>query len=447
VHEAAYRLHARPGPLAGPARLARLAVHARETGRLDEAGAAFLGLAADRAARHAYLEAEGLYSRSLESLPAGATAERLAALRGRGLMRSRVARHRDAVSDLAAAVGAARALRDADAERHALLDEAGALDWMNDFSAARACVEEAAVVAGPVSPHLGARLALGRGRALFRASRAAEAVPPLEGAAAAARAVGDAGYETQVAALLLLGTVLPYVGRPGEARAALERARAEATARGDLVHVAVALSNARNPALVLGETDLAIRGLHQSIRIARELGHLDSEYYAQYNLAELHYHLEEPARSAPHLERAEEIERAHPEAAPGPLGRLLRARALLHAGDLDGAVAALARYRDARAAGWAGRELPPAEAVLAGMVELATRGAPDEAWQALLDRSALDSTEQEPIEVLEARGLAAQRAGRGDVAREALAAALALTERLPGPLTGRIRRALAAAGG
>ncbi|GEJ59115.1 serine/threonine-protein kinase [Anaeromyxobacter diazotrophicus] len=445
IHEAAFRFHLRPGSLPEPARLLRLAVHGQESGRRADAAAAFLQVSADQAGRHAYLQAEALYSRALENLPASSLPQRLEALRGRGLMRSRTARHRDAVADLEAACAVARELGDAAAEREALLDEATALDWMSDFGASRACVEAAEALPGVPSPRVQARLDLGRGRSLFRASRWADACATLDRAAALAGRQGDAGYETLVASLLLLGAALPYLGRPAQAEAALERARAVATGRGDLVHVAVAHSNRRNLSVARGDLAAAVAGQLEAIRIARELGHLDSEYASEFNLAELYYQAGDLAAAAPHLARAEEIERSHPEAAPGPLGLLLRARALLAGGDAAGARARLERYREARAAGWGGAEVGPSEAVLADMVELAARGAADAEWEALLARSARDSVEQEPVEVLEMRGLAALRAGRLDTARAALEGALELAGRIPGLLAPRIRRALEAA--
>ena len=114
-------------------------------------------------------------------------------------------------------------------------------------------------------------------------------------------------------------------------------------------------------------------------------------------------------------------------------------------GDLAGAGARLERFREARSLGWGSSEIGPSEAVLADMVELAMRDAEDAEWDALLARSARDSVEQEPVEVLEMRGLAALRAGRLGAARAALAAALTLTDRIPGLLAPRIRRALEAA--
>ncbi len=447
IHEAAFRFYARSGAPPDLARLARQAVHAEGAGRKEDAAAGYLWLAADRAGRHAYLEAEGLYSRALENLAEGKLAQRLTALRGRGLARSRVGRHRDAVEDLTAAAAAARGLDDRDALRHALLDWATALDWMSDFGAARERVEEAAAVPGPLSPLPRGRLALGRGRSLFRSSRWEGACAALEDAAALGASQDDDGYETLVAALLLLGAALPYLGRAGEAEAALERARGAASVRGDLVHVAVAHLNGRNLLVSRGDLAAAVHGQRQAIRIARDLGHLDSEYYASYNLAELHYLVGDLRSAGSHLARAEEIERAHPEAAPGPVALLLRARMLLWSGDAQAARDRLERYREARASGWSGSEIGPSEAVLADVVDLATRPADDGEWSELLDRSARDSIEQEPIEVLELRGLAGLRAGRVEVGRAALAEALRLGDRGPGLLSARIRRELATAMG
>jgi tetratricopeptide (TPR) repeat protein len=357
-------------------------------------------------------------------------------------MRSRVGRHRDAVADLAAAAATASALGDGPAERDSLLDEATALDWMSDFNGSRACVERAVTISGDPSPHERSRLALGLGRSLFRASRWAEACAALETAAAVSEHQGDDGYETLIASLLLLGAALPYLGRPSEAEEALERARLIASARGDLAHVAVARLNRRNLSVARGNLDEAVSDQLEASHIARELGHLGWEYYSEYNLAELFYQAGHLERAAPHLARAEEIERRHPEAAPGPLALLLRARALLLEGDLAGARGQLDRFRESLALGWGSSEAGPSEAILADMVELGTRPAEDAEWEALLARSTRDSVEQEPVEVLEMRGLAALRAGRLDTAQTALAGALALTDRVPGLLAARIRRAL-----
>src|SRR5512141_1583832 len=95
---------------------------------------------------------------------------------------------------------------DVEAQIEILLDEAIALDWMDDYKASAERVEEArARLPEAPSPLLEARLLLGTGRAAFRSSRNEEAAALLERAAAAAAELGDDGYETGVIALTLLG--------------------------------------------------------------------------------------------------------------------------------------------------------------------------------------------------------------------------------------------------
>jgi hypothetical protein len=93
--------------------------------------------------------------------------------------------------------------------------------------------------------------------------------------------------------------------------------------------------------------------------------------------------------------------------------------------------------------------LTPAEEVLFTMVDLATREATHGEWDALLERSARDSVEQEPIEVAEMRGVWALRRGRIEEARKAYAEAEARASRIPHVMDDRLRRgreALAQAG-
>ena len=450
IHEAAFRFYGRPGAAPEPVRLPRLARHAAGGGHQAEAGSVLLGLAEDRRARHAWIEAESLYSRALEHLPAAEAAPRLRARKGRGLMRTRLGRYRDAVDDLFAAREAARALGDASAELECLLDEATALDWALDFGASRARVEEAERMAGAPPPEVWCRLELGRGRSLFRASRWEEGRAALEAAAALAERIGDAAYETQVAALLLLGTSLPALGRAADGEAALARAQALAEARGDDLHLGAVLVNRRNLRVARQDVEGAVRDQLAAVRVGREMGLTGTEYYGEYNLSELFYQAADAARAEPHLRRAVEIEQRHPEVASVPLALLLWARLLLLGGDLAGARRRLEEFRAglawARARQWAGADLGPSESVLADMVDLATRDAADADWEALLGRSARDSVEQEPIEVLEMRGRAALRAGRPGVARAALEEALRLCGRIPTLLEPRVRRALSDVG-
>jgi tetratricopeptide (TPR) repeat protein/nicotinamide riboside kinase len=450
VHEAAARLYERPGLLAEGERLSRLAHHLAAAGRTEEAADVELSLGRRARDRHAYLEAETLFSRVLDHLPGGPSRSRVDALRGRGLMRYRTGRYDESVADLEAARRAARDLGDASVEVECLLDEATSRDWARDFPGSRARVEEVRALAPEPTPLLRARLLLGQGRSLFRESRWEEACVALEAARDLAGAAGDEGYETLMVALLMLGSALPQLGRAGEAAGALERAEALARERGDGLHLASALTNRRNLFVARGDLEGALRDQLGAVRLGRELGLATLEYYGAYNAAELCYQAADLVRAEQHLGRVREIEVRHPEAQPLALGLLLWARLRVFAGDLAGARERLAAFRGsveaARAAGWRGVEPGPSDVVLADAVDLATRGATPAEWDELCRRSAADSVEQEPIEVLEMRGLSALRGGRLEEGRRAMEEALHLAERIPNLLAPRVRRALAAAG-
>ncbi len=448
IHEAAFRWYRGAFSLPESARQPRLARHAEACGLSAEAAAIYLATAEGMRARHAYLEAETLFSRALTALPSEDERSRLAALHGRGLMRYRVGRYQDSITDLSAARETARRLADRGAELESLLDESTALDWMNDYVRSAERVAQARAVAGAApSPLVAARLALGEGRGLFRALRWPEACAALEDAALRAKALGDAGYETLVIALLLLGVVLPNLGRIDEAEAVLAQALELARERGDQLHLAVVLNNRRN--LWVAKKDLA-RALEDQqgwMRIGRDLGMVSIEYFGEYNLGELLYQAGDFGAAEPHVRRAVEIEARHPEVAPAPVGTILWARLLVARGELAAARARLDEAREsverARREGRAGAALSDSQEVLARMVDLATRDAGEAEWQELLARSRTASIEQEPIEVQEMRGLAALRAGQREQAERALRAALRLSSSLPSVMEGRIRRELA----
>jgi tetratricopeptide (TPR) repeat protein len=449
IHEAAWRHYGREGSLPEPVRLRRLAGHAAHAGHAGEAARAHLALARGALARHDFVEADALLTRALEWRHAD-PAHRLEALRGRGNARVRLGRLEDAVADLAAAREAARGRADREAEVECLLDEATARDWANDFGRSAERLEEASALAAPSDGALLSRLELGRGRSLFRMARWEEAAAALETAAALAERAGEGAYESLVAALLLLGTALPPLGRSPEAEAALERVRELAAARGDLLHLGAAYNNRRN--LLVARADLAgaIWDQLESVRIARELGMAGGEFMGEYNIAELYYQAGDLPSAEPHQVRALEIEERHPEAAPVPAARLLGARMAAYAGgpgaraQVEGLEAARAR-----AAALRGALFGPSETVLCDLVDLATRPGPPpaDAWAALLRRSASHSVEQEAIEVAELHGLALLRAGLREEGRAALRDALALCDRIPNLLRRRVEAALAAAGG
>jgi len=453
VHRAALRHYRAARDVPERERLPRLARHAEGCGERSEAAALWLGIAQDLRARHAYLEAEVLFTRALGQLGEGDASARLVARRGRGLVRYRLGRYDDAIGDLAAAEALARGLADAGAEIECLLDEATALDWMNDYTRSAERVAAAARLCGDrPSPLAAARLELARGRTLLRAARWAESAEALGGAATRAEALGDEGYETLVVALLLLGFVLPYLGRAAEAEQVLSRAHALATDRGDVLHVASALNNRRNVWVTRGDPERAALDQAAFLRVGRDLGMIGIEYVGEYNLGELLYQTGDLAGAGPHVARAVAIERRHPEVAARPLARLLQARLLAFTGELASASAALAEARaveeGARRDERPGAILGPSDAVLAEMVEHATRdgGSDEGSWLALRARSRAVSVEQEPIEVCELHGLAALRAGRLGEARAALEEALRLSQGIPNVMQARVRASLARCG-
>ena len=80
--------------------------------------------------------------------------------------------------------------------------------------------------------------------------------------------------------------------------------------------------------------------------------------------------------------------------------------------------------------------------MLRDLVDLASRDASPQEWEALLARSARESLEQEPIEVLELMGLAALRQGRTGEAVHILTDACRLAERIPNIMDARVYRSL-----
>jgi tetratricopeptide (TPR) repeat protein len=292
------------------------------------------------------------------------------------------------------------------------------------------------------------RLELARARTLFRAARFAEAAAALEATVALAEPLEDEGYETLVIALLVLGALLPNLGRSDRAESVLARAYALASARSDVLHLGGVLNNRRNLWVARGDVEHALEDLVAFLRIGREMGMVGNEYVAQFNLGELHYQADQLDAAAAYVARAIDIERRHPEIASRPVARLLMARMYAYRGDLAPARAWLAEVREVESSagqeGRAGARLSPADRILAEMVELSTGQAAPERWAELCARSLADSVEQEPIEVHEAHGLTALRGGRIEEAERALRQALALADRIPNVMRRRVAGHLAA---
>ncbi|HET6145896.1 MAG TPA: serine/threonine-protein kinase PknK, partial [Polyangia bacterium] len=406
--------------------------------------------------RHAYLEAESLYSQALPLLPESDDRHRMVAWRGRGLMRYRVSRY-DAIDDLALAREAARRLGDAQAEVEIVLDESTAFDWTDEYRKSRALVGEAEALARPLAAGrvadehaarlIEARVLLGQGRAMWRFSERKEALEKLTAAVALAERLGDDGYETLVVSLLLLGDLLPWYNETRRAELAFERVIALCEDHGDRVHVAVALLNRRQIWIAHRDLDRAIDDTRQCIQIARELGLATTTFMGSYNLGEMFYQAGDPVAAWPHVNRAVELENRRFSGVGRPVARLLQTRVMAFEGNHEGArlwVTEIRSHQERLAGGGATDGLlMPSEDVLLTMVDLFTRDATDEEWSALRARAAKYSVEQELIEVadVEARWLA--RVGRAAEARQKFEEAHRLAERIPNLMAARLRKGLA----
>jgi hypothetical protein len=153
--------------------------------------------------------------------------------------------------------------------------------------------------------------------------------------------------------------------------------------------------------------------------------------------------------AAGHAQRAAEIETRHPEVSSRrPVGVLRLARIEAYRGREQEARELLRRIDAALLGGEGGisAELSPSESVLRDMADLATREATTAEWETLLERSARESVEQEPIEVADLYGTWALRRGRLDEARRAFAEAAARAARIPNIMEGRVKKGLLATG-
>jgi tetratricopeptide (TPR) repeat protein len=392
------------------------------------------------------MEAERLYSRALEQPSAGEGIDRGAAYRGRGLMRYRIGRYHDALADFSCAREMAIHRGDVAAQAEILLDEATALDWMDDYKASEHCVEAArTLVAHASSPILDARLLLGLGRSAFRFSRNKDAALLLERAVGAADLLPDEGYETLVIALMLLGFLLPGLDRLDDAHRAVDRTIALCDAHGDRLQLGATLNVRGMLRANLGDKEGMTSDLERSLAVARELGQRSLELMGEFNLGEYLLLMDDPDAAEPHVRRAQVLDRKISGEPGRAVVALLEARLDLHRGDDAAARAIIERIRareaEARARGETEAVLMPSDAVLSSMVDLATRDAEDAEWTELEARSERFSVGQERIEVVETRAVAAARHG-GD-ARPILERAVALAARMPNAMAARLRRRLA----
>jgi eukaryotic-like serine/threonine-protein kinase len=441
IHRATFEFYRDAIGVAEERRLAQVAHHAAAAGFGAIAEGAYLTLAERARTQHAYLDAERLYSRAIEA----AATPPPAAYRGRGRMRSRLGRYHDALGDLTIAREAASALGDTAAEIELLLDEAMALDWMDDYARAEERAMRArALSATATSPAIEASLDAAIARAHLRQSRQEEAATLFESAAAKAEVLGDEGYETLVVALVMLGFILPMLGRLEAAGVALDRAIALCEAHGDKLHLGPCWSNRAMLRATAGDKAGMLADFGRLPALARELGQSVVEQIGHFNLGEFLLLMDDPDAAEPHVQRAIAMEEQRMGGHRRPVMSLLDARLRLHRGDEAGARAIVQRIREDQqnAGGRPESQMAPAEDVLCTMLELATSASDDAAWDELEARSARLSAGQEQLEVLEARATTARRRGDIAAAHRQLEKAIAAAARIPNVMGARLARQL-----
>ncbi len=423
---------------------AQFAFHAARAGLGPTAARAYLELARTASLRHAYTEAEGLYSRSLEQ-PVERDTLRREAYRGRGLMRYRIGRYHDALIDFSCARAMASEEGDILAQIELLFDEATALDWMDDFTSSEERVEGArALMPASPPPLLHARLLLGRGRSAQRLSREKEAAELLYLASVEAGRLGDEGYETLVISLLMLGFVLQGLGRLPEAGVALDAMVVLCEEHGDTFHLGGAFINRGLLRAVLGQKAGMVADLERCIAIARGLGQGSLERMSEYDLGEYLYLMDDLEAAEPHVRRAQAIDRRLVGSEGRAVLALLEARFACYRGDHASAESITRAIRErqtrARAEGRTDALMVPSDDVLCSMVELSIHDGSAAEWDDLEARSASSSVGQERIEVIESRAMTALRHGRSEAARRALERAFALAATIPNVMGERLRR-------
>lgn len=259
----------------------RIARHARAIGDRAWAGLACAELARAADSAHRFVEAEQQWSAALPFLDdARLSAE---ALVGRARARYRQQRMADAIVDARNAAEIARAIGDNERLVDALLEEATALDWAEDFATSALRAQEARQC-GSADPGRQVRIALAEARAAFRQHPADAAASLLS---VANQAVEHGDRETTVIAAMLAGPVLLRESQIDRAQEIFALGEATCKQSGDLFHLAALLVNRIPLWWARGDIDRCMKDLRDAIHLAREHGQAMIERSGAYNLAEV----------------------------------------------------------------------------------------------------------------------------------------------------------------
>ncbi|WP_437475753.1 protein kinase [Sorangium sp. So ce1014] len=390
---------------------ARIARHAAAAGDAATAAEAHADLAEEALARHDVVEAEQRFTAALRLFDGGDAAARGRALAGRGRARYRLQRLGESLADLRAARALAEAAGDRARAAELLLEEATALDWLEDFPASAAAAARAAeLCAGLGDARLDARCLLGSGRSDCRGQRVDDGIPRLEQAARGALALGD--HEAHVIARLLLVGSLSVAGRLDEAERHGEAVVEACLRAGDAFHLCTAYINRLFMWVKRRDEGRALEDQREAVRLARELGHAQLERMATLNLSELRYWMGALDEALPLARRSLDLQRRFFNQRPSPDDALLLARIHLARGAYDEAARHLAEARASLPA----LDLTPCARTLARLVQQAlddrAAGRFDAAaWRALVQEARHTAILHEHAEALYGAVLSALRAG------------------------------------
>lgn len=422
LHRAALHaltLSAIPTPV--PAHLQRrVAEHAAACGEHLTAAQAFLALGEHLRAGHRDVEAEQAYSAALAQLPEGEQPLREQSLGGRGRVRGRTQRFREALEDLAAARVLAEARGDAAAVVDLLLEEATLSDWLERPEDSRQAAEQAFLREERLTDaRLRLRCALARGRHHAREGQWPEAVEVLSAVSAEAERVGD--WDSEAISRVVLGVALSFLGKLDASAACFEEAIARSRARGDLLH----LASAHNSRVLLWlrhqSVEPALQDLQRTVELARELGHAQLERIASFNLAEVLHWLGREVEALPYARRAHTLGQRFFGDAPMPLEAVLVARIAVAGTEPSLARESLAWVERHVAA----ERLGPVTRAQVGLVrQLLAQGSrppgPEDLdiWQGLLEEAAPHASDDELLELFLHALTTALAAGQDSRARD-----------------------------
>ncbi|MEM9489458.1 MAG: AAA family ATPase, partial [Myxococcota bacterium] len=480
VHQAAFRFYRASTALHPLTRLARLAFHAERAGVHQQAVRTYLDLAERATTRHDYLEAEILYTRVLDALARNDSRDdarddsrddarddsrhdardlasdrraqdsadadegrhrdrsrRMAAHRGRGLMRYRLGRYQDSLSDFASARVLAAELGEEAAEIEILLDEATALDWCDEWQTSAQRTEEARRLAGQLfNAQIEARLLMAEGRSLWRQNRNRAAFDLLDQAESLAERMGDEAYETFVISLLVCGYLKVVLGDFEHAEHRFGRVIPLCQERGDMMHLAAALGNRAFLWIAKNDIERMLDDQRKLLELSRELGNARMEQHANFYLGQYLLWTGEVAKAKGHAQRARDIDEHRLANTARQESALLVARVLAASGDRSEARRALewirSRREQATLRSGSDPELVPLEEAQFAMVDLAIRDDYDEgAWDELEAEVETLASGRERLELLELRALSAVHCDRVDDARQVLKRAATIAADIP----------------